>query len=73
MKKYIVLITMLVLVTLVLAAPTKVTIWYSQTGIYSQTLLDIVDEFNKLHEEKLLWNLSILVLTLIRLQNYSQQ
>jgi len=53
MKKYIVLITMLVLVTLVLAAPTKVTIWYSQTGIYSQTLLDIVDEFNKLHEGKI--------------------
>lgn len=53
MKKYIILITTLVLVTLILAAPTKVTIWYSQTGIYSQTLLDIVDEFNKLHEGKI--------------------
>ena len=36
--------------TLCLAAPTKVTVWYSQTGIYSQTLLDIVADFNALHE-----------------------
>lgn len=50
MKKCIVLITVLVLATLCLAAPTKVTMWFSQTGIYSQTLLDIIADFNALHE-----------------------
>ncbi|KUK80438.1 MAG: Putative Glycerol-3-phosphate-binding periplasmic protein [Mesotoga prima] len=32
------------------AAPVKVTMWYAQTGIYSQTLLDIAAEFNELHK-----------------------
>ncbi len=50
MKKYIVLLIVLILVTLVLAVPTKVNMWYSQTGIYSQTLLDIIADFNELHE-----------------------
>ncbi len=35
---------------LIFSAPVKITLWYSQTGIYSQTLLELVDEFNKLHK-----------------------
>lgn len=51
MRKVVLLIASLVLIALVgFAAPTKVTVWYSQTGIYSQTLLDIIDEFNAEHE-----------------------
>ncbi|HPR97507.1 MAG TPA: ABC transporter substrate-binding protein [Thermotogota bacterium] len=51
MRKVVLLFVSLALIALVgFAAPTKVTVWYSQTGIYSQTLLDIIDEFNAIHE-----------------------
>lgn len=53
MKKSLVVLLVVLVATLCLAAPTKVTVWYSQTGIYSQTLLDIVSEFNKLNEGKI--------------------
>ncbi len=49
-KAFLVVLLSLLTVLVCFAAPTKVTVWYSQTGIYSQTLLDIISEFNTLHE-----------------------
>ena len=50
MKKVLLLVFVLLAVMVCFAAPTKVTVWYSQTGVYSQTLLDIIGEFNAMHE-----------------------
>jgi len=49
-KAFLVILLSLLTVAVCFSAPTKVTIWYSQTGIYSQTLLDIISEFNAEHE-----------------------
>jgi sn-glycerol 3-phosphate transport system substrate-binding protein len=50
MKKVLLLAFVLLAVMVCFAVPTKVTVWYSQTGVYSQTLLDIIGEFNAMHE-----------------------
>ncbi len=53
MRKTLLVLLVLAFVALVFAAPVKVTMWYAQTGIYSQSLLDIVADFNKLNEGKI--------------------
>ena len=53
MRKTLLAIFFIAAVALAFAAPVKVTMWYAQTGIYSQTLLDIVADFNKLQEGKI--------------------
>ena len=50
MKKLVVVSLFLLVALLCIGAPVKVTIWYSQTGVYSQTLLDIIGEFNEMHK-----------------------
>jgi len=50
MKSKIWLMLIVLMCGFLLAGPIKITLWYSQTGIYSQTLLDIVKEFNELHK-----------------------
>ena len=49
-KKVLLFLGIVVLTIAVVAAPIKVILWYSQTGIYSKTLLDIVKEFNEIHK-----------------------
>lgn len=53
MKRSLLLVLLLAVAVFAFAAPVKVTMWYAQTGIYSQTLLDIVADFNKLNEGKI--------------------
>ncbi|HPE69524.1 MAG TPA: ABC transporter substrate-binding protein [Thermotogota bacterium] len=50
MKKALTILLLVTLAVMAFAAPVKVIMWYAQTGIYSQTLLDIIADFNKLHE-----------------------
>jgi len=53
MKKVWITVTLLICAMMLFAAPVKVVVWYAQTGIYSQTLLELIDEFNKLNEGKI--------------------
>lgn len=53
MKKYIFVSLLLCLVIATFAAPVKVIVWYAQTGIYSQALLELITEFNKANEGKI--------------------
>ncbi len=52
MKKGLWFALIVLLAVAAFAAPVKVTMWYAQTGIYSQALLDLAEEFNQLHEGK---------------------
>jgi len=53
MKKAVTTVVLLLCAMMIFAAPVKVIVWYAQTGVYSQTLLELIDEFNKLNEGKI--------------------
>jgi sn-glycerol 3-phosphate transport system substrate-binding protein len=53
MKKLFTAFLLLSVALVVFAAPVKVIVWYAQTGVYSQTLLELIDEFNRLNEGKI--------------------
>lgn len=52
MKKGLLLSLIVLMAVVAFAAPVRVTMWYAQTGIYSQALLDLAEEFNQMHEGK---------------------